>query len=221
MDQAPPDFVPRPAEGLRHRNVIAMFAARVKRSAHQPALRTKEGGAWRTLTWAQWQQASRTLAAGLLGLGVTPGQRKTAYGTVRFLERTRSSGTRIVEVDGRLAFVAEGDIWYVEETAQLFDFYFIAIQKGLAEQVIKPYPVELIGEMLYRDMVAVMNGGTIKLRLRRKPASQLLHIINHRIFLIACSDTTRRVKMSQTHCRTLNRAIGLAIAYHLPKHSIV
>lgn len=45
----------------------------------------------------------------------------------------------------------------VEETAQLFDFYFIAIQKGLAEQVIKPYPVELIGEMLYRDMVAVMN----------------------------------------------------------------
>ena len=45
----------------------------------------------------------------------------------------------------------------VVETGQLFDFYFMAIQKGLLEQVIKPYPVELVGEMLYRVIIAVMN----------------------------------------------------------------
>jgi AcrR family transcriptional regulator len=45
----------------------------------------------------------------------------------------------------------------IKETTQLFDFYYLAIQKGISEQVIKPYPVELIGEMLYRDIVAVMN----------------------------------------------------------------
>ncbi|MCA9708794.1 MAG: AMP-binding protein, partial [Myxococcales bacterium] len=83
MDESAPDFVPRPAEGLRHRNVVAMFAARVERSAHQPALRYKEGGAWRTMSWAQWQQASRALAAGLLELRVARGER------VAILARTR------------------------------------------------------------------------------------------------------------------------------------
>lgn len=45
----------------------------------------------------------------------------------------------------------------VQETNQYFDFYYIAIQKGLAETAIRPYPVELIGEMLYRAIVAIMN----------------------------------------------------------------
>lgn len=69
------DFVPRPAEGLAHRNVIAMFAARARRSAHQPALRFKEGGVWRTMSWSAWLDTSRALAAGLLQLGVGRGQR--------------------------------------------------------------------------------------------------------------------------------------------------
>lgn len=83
MDPSPPDFVPQPAEGLRHPNVVAMFTARVQRSAHQPALRYKEGGAWRTMSWGQWQQASRTLAAGLGSLGVTRGQPVAIVATTR------------------------------------------------------------------------------------------------------------------------------------------
>ncbi|MCA9649646.1 MAG: long-chain fatty acid--CoA ligase [Myxococcales bacterium] len=75
MHESPSDFVPRPAEGLAYRNVIAMFAARVRRSAHQPALRFKEGGVWRTMSWSRWQEASRELAAGLRELGVSRGQR--------------------------------------------------------------------------------------------------------------------------------------------------
>ena len=45
----------------------------------------------------------------------------------------------------------------VQESNEYFDFYYIAIQQGLAEDAIKPHPVELIGEMLYRAIVAIMN----------------------------------------------------------------
>jgi long-chain acyl-CoA synthetase len=59
------NFVPRPAEGLGYPNLVRMFEARVERSAHLPALRHKESGAWRTLTWRQWWVAARELAAGM------------------------------------------------------------------------------------------------------------------------------------------------------------
>lgn len=45
----------------------------------------------------------------------------------------------------------------VQETNQSFSFYYEAIQKGLQEGSIRPYPLDLIGEILYRDIVAVMN----------------------------------------------------------------
>jgi AcrR family transcriptional regulator len=45
----------------------------------------------------------------------------------------------------------------VQETDQIFGFYYAAIQKGLAEGSIKPYPPELTGGFLYQDIVAVMN----------------------------------------------------------------
>ncbi|MEM7157508.1 MAG: long-chain fatty acid--CoA ligase [Myxococcota bacterium] len=83
MYDPPSDFVPRPTEGLAHRNVIAMFDARVRRSAQQPALRFKQQGVWRTMSWGRWQESSRALAAGLCALPVTRGQR------VAILARTR------------------------------------------------------------------------------------------------------------------------------------
>jgi len=68
-------FVPRPAEGLAHPNVVAMFAARAERSGNRPALRHKQSGAWRTLSWEQWQNTAREAAAGLVGMGVKQGDR--------------------------------------------------------------------------------------------------------------------------------------------------
>ena len=43
------------------------------------------------------------------------------------------------------------------ETGKNFLFYYQAIQKGLEEGGIKPYPIDLIGGFLYQDIVAVMN----------------------------------------------------------------
>jgi len=45
----------------------------------------------------------------------------------------------------------------VQESAQFFSYYYYAIQKGLAEGSIMAYPMEMIGDFLYQDIVAVMN----------------------------------------------------------------
>ena len=44
----------------------------------------------------------------------------------------------------------------IAESQRAFAYYYAAIQKGHAEGVLGPYPPELIGGMLYQDMVAVM-----------------------------------------------------------------
>jgi len=45
----------------------------------------------------------------------------------------------------------------VQESNKFFDYYYAAIQKGLAEGCLKPYPPELIGEFLYHDIAAMMH----------------------------------------------------------------
>lgn len=60
----------------------------------------------------------------------------------------------------------------VEETNQLFAYYYAAIQKGLAEGSITPYPPELIGGILYQQIVAIMN----LVRVQPDPARQDLLI---------------------------------------------
>ena len=45
----------------------------------------------------------------------------------------------------------------IQETQKHLGYYFQAIQKGLEEQSIQPYALELIGEMLYQQIVAAMN----------------------------------------------------------------
>lgn len=61
----------------------------------------------------------------------------------RYILQVRDSGMISTEV--------------VKETGQLFKFYYAAIQKGLQEKVIEPYPVDLIGGFLYQNIVAITN----------------------------------------------------------------
>lgn len=44
----------------------------------------------------------------------------------------------------------------IQESALSLSYYFDAVQKGLAEASIKPYPADLIGRFLYQGLVAVM-----------------------------------------------------------------
>jgi AcrR family transcriptional regulator len=59
------------------------------------------------------------------------------------------------------------DAAVIQQSALYFDYYYTTIQQGLAEQIIKPYPIDLIGEFLYQDLVAMM-----KILLRQPDASQ-------------------------------------------------
>jgi len=45
----------------------------------------------------------------------------------------------------------------VRESEQFFDYYYTAIHRGLNENAIKTYHVELIGTFLYQGIVSVMN----------------------------------------------------------------
>jgi AcrR family transcriptional regulator len=49
------------------------------------------------------------------------------------------------------------DAALIRETNKLLDYYHLAIHKGLEQGCIKSYPSEVIGEILYQDIVAVMN----------------------------------------------------------------
>jgi AcrR family transcriptional regulator len=54
------------------------------------------------------------------------------------------------------------------ESSKFFGYYYEAIQKGLDEGAIKPYPIEVVGGILYQDIVAVMN----LLRTQSNPRKQ-------------------------------------------------
>jgi AcrR family transcriptional regulator len=56
----------------------------------------------------------------------------------------------------------------VQESNQHFAYYHNAIQQGLREGSIRPYPAELIGGVLYQVLVAVMN----LIRAQPDPAQQ-------------------------------------------------
>lgn len=56
----------------------------------------------------------------------------------------------------------------VQQTGSFFIYYYEAIQRGHAEGSIKQLPLEMIGEYLYQDIVAVMN----ILRVQTEPSLQ-------------------------------------------------
>ena len=55
----------------------------------------------------------------------------------------------------------------VQESNQFFGYYYNAIQKGFQEGSLKAYPLGLIGDFLYQDIVAVIN------HLSRQPDASL------------------------------------------------
>ncbi len=56
----------------------------------------------------------------------------------------------------------------VQQSAGFFGYYYAAIQQGAAEGSLKPYPLDLVGNFLYHDLVAVMS----HIRLLPDPAAR-------------------------------------------------
>ena len=74
-------------------------------------------------------------------------------GSVRWFLEHRDAYQYIKQV--RDSGMIDSDV--VRESEKYFTYYYDAIQKGLAGNRIKPYPIEIIGSFLYQDIVAVLN----------------------------------------------------------------
>jgi long-chain acyl-CoA synthetase len=65
------------------RTALDVFAERVAASGDRVALRRKAEGTWRTTSWKEVDERARLIAAGLIDLGVRPGDRVVILGTTR------------------------------------------------------------------------------------------------------------------------------------------
>jgi long-chain acyl-CoA synthetase len=63
--------------------LVSLFQRQVVGGKNRPALRTKRAGTWETLTWGEWGQRSRAIAAELMASGVAPGDRVAIFGNTR------------------------------------------------------------------------------------------------------------------------------------------
>ena len=57
------------------RTLVDLFFDRVARWSQRPALRYVDGGVWRAITWAEYGDAVREVAAGLVAVGIESGDR--------------------------------------------------------------------------------------------------------------------------------------------------
>jgi len=67
----------------RWQTAVQIFEERVAASGDRPALRVKEGGAWKTRSWNDWARAAREIAAGLRALGIENGDRVSILANTR------------------------------------------------------------------------------------------------------------------------------------------
>jgi long-subunit acyl-CoA synthetase (AMP-forming) len=63
--------------------IVELFGQQVERQGARPALRHSVGGSWQPLTWAAYGDAVREIAAGLIDIGVAPGDRVALLSTNR------------------------------------------------------------------------------------------------------------------------------------------
>src|SRR6056297_2562758 len=64
--------------------ILEMFENRVNNSGADPALRARVDGGWEAFSWSEWWDQAERVAAGLIEMGISRGDR------VGILSRTRS-----------------------------------------------------------------------------------------------------------------------------------
>jgi long-chain acyl-CoA synthetase len=65
-------------------NVGRMFLDRLEQSPDRPAYRFPDGASWTTVTWRQTGDRVRSLAAGLVALGIDPEERVAIVSGTRY-----------------------------------------------------------------------------------------------------------------------------------------
>ncbi len=71
-------------DGAPARNLLDLLEQRVQTTPEAPAAAYKTGGAWREPSWRELQASVFRVAAGMLRLGVKPGDRVSIFGATRY-----------------------------------------------------------------------------------------------------------------------------------------
>ncbi|MGD2026256.1 MAG: TetR/AcrR family transcriptional regulator [Anaerolineales bacterium] len=74
-------------------------------------------------------------------------------GTIRWFLENKDAYAYILQVRDS-GMISESA---VQETEKFFQFYYMAIELGLSEGSIRSYPTELVGNLLYHNIMAVMD----------------------------------------------------------------
>jgi long-chain acyl-CoA synthetase len=63
--------------------LVSLFLAQSRALGDRTALRSKKDGAWKPVSWKEWERRARGLAGRLVDLGVEPGDRVAVFGNTR------------------------------------------------------------------------------------------------------------------------------------------
>ena len=68
---------------MSEETLVGTFLAQAAVRGEAPALRSKHEGAWRPVSWCEWERRGRAVAARLVEAGVEPGDRVAIFGSTR------------------------------------------------------------------------------------------------------------------------------------------
>jgi long-chain acyl-CoA synthetase len=74
---------PQEKAAAESETLVTLFAATVERVPDRPALRSKRGGTWQSMTWSELGRKARVVAAELVARGIDPGDRVAIFGNTR------------------------------------------------------------------------------------------------------------------------------------------
>ncbi len=128
---------------------VQMFDQRVEASRHSTALKYVADDGWVSVTWQQWSDMSRRVAAGLIALGVGPGDKAAILSETRYEWVVSDLGIMTAgavtvpiypsEPAERCAWIlnnSEARVVFVEDIEHLTDLYAHRDQLGTIDRVI-------------------------------------------------------------------------------------
>lgn len=127
---------------MASRTLPELFDERVASSGDRVALRGRAEGAWRQVTWTEWQRAALKLGAGLVSLGVQAGDRVALL-----------SSTRVEWVFADMAIVSVGAVNVPLPETTLPQQLRLVLEHCGARVVVVEDPVQLAKIIAIRDQI--------------------------------------------------------------------
>jgi len=120
--------------------LVSLFRTQIVDGARRAALRTKRGGAWESITWAEWGERSHAVAAALLARGIQAGDRVAIMAGTREEWLVADSGVNLagaINVPVYHTLIGEQAAYVIEDSGARVLF---AETAALARRVVQASP---------------------------------------------------------------------------------